>query len=95
MRLSTLGCSCCVSDPLRRETSCAAGPPQVRHRLPLRSAPQGLDEQVLLSKLPLSLRRQLCIALNKKLFTHVPLFKYCDMRCASLVDDVSLVIGAP
>jgi len=41
----------------------------------LYSCMQGLDETTLLSKLPISLRRQLCIALNRKLFTHVPLFK--------------------
>ena len=57
---------------------------------------QGLDETEILSKLPDSLRRQLYISLNKKLFTNMPLFKFCDVQCIlALVDRLKPCIFMP
>ena len=60
------------------------------------STMSGLDEAKLFQEIPVSLRRQLGLAMNRKLFTHVPLFKFCDVRCIlSLVDRLSPMIFMP
>ncbi len=62
----------------------------------LESHMQGLDEAALLSKLPISLRRQLSIAINRKLFTKVPIFRYCDLRCLlALVERLEPTVMMP
>ena len=46
--------------------------------------------------MPDSLRRQLYISLNKKLFTNMPLFKFCDVQCIlALVDRLKPCIFMP
>ena len=54
------------------------------------------DTNKLLAEIPISLRRQLCLTLNRKLFTGVPLFKFCDVKCIlSLVDRLQPMIFMP
>ena len=57
---------------------------------------RGLDESDVMTSMPTSLRRQLSIALNRKLFLKVPLFKYCDAHCIlALVERLRPTMALP
>ena len=57
---------------------------------------RGLDETDVMGSLPTSLRRQLAIALNKKLFLKVELFRKCDRLCIlALAERLSPSIAVP
>ena len=57
---------------------------------------RGLDDTDVMESMPISLRRQLSIAMNRKLFTRVPLFRYCDAGCIlTLVEHLRPLIAVP
>lgn len=57
---------------------------------------RGLDEADVMGSLPLTLRRQLAIALNRKLFLKVELFRKCDTHAIlALAERLTPSIAVP